>query len=83
MSGVKEELDSWRSLVGHPKWKELVRIGEEQKAARLSGLLNGLDNIREEDKIRGEYLGIGLILCVPETQVATLSVELDNMQTEE
>lgn len=83
MSSIREELDSWRSLAGHPKWKELVRIGEEQKAARLASLLGGVDNIREEDKMRGEYLGIGLLLCVPETQIATLSVELDNLQTEE
>lgn len=83
MSTVREEIEQWNSLIKHPKWQELKRIGEEQKAHRLTALMNGLDSVREEDKQRGEYLGIGLILSVPENAVEALSVELDNQEERE
>lgn len=83
MSNVREDLDGWRSLVAHPKWKELVRISEEQRSARLVQIINGMDNLREENIQRGEYLGIGLILSVPQVQIDGLQVELDSLNSEE
>ena len=80
---VREEIEGWRGLMMHPKWKELQRIGEEQRALRLAGIIGGLDSVREEDKQRGEYLGIGLILSVPENAVEALEVELDNLKERE
>lgn len=79
---AKEELDMWRSLLAHPGWHELERIADEQRAVRLATIINGVTDLREEDKQRGEYLGIGLLTSVPQAQIDALSVELDNMKQE-
>jgi hypothetical protein len=79
---VREEYDQWVSLVNHPKWKELKEIAEQQKAVRIASVLNGMDNTREEDKQRGEVLGIALVLESPDAIIKTLEVELDT-KTEE
>lgn len=79
---IREELDAWRSLLSHPKWKELCEYAESQRAIRVASVLNGMDNIREEDKQRGEVLGIMLFVEFPKTIVETLEVELDSNKEE-
>lgn len=78
----QEELDLWQQFVAHPKWKELCEISEQQRAVRQVNVLNGLADLREEDKQRGEWLGIGLVLSVPATIIETLKVELDKPNEE-
>lgn len=79
---TREEYDLWQQLVAHPKWKELCEIAEHQRAARHANIIAGMDNLREEDKQRGEWLGIGLVLSVPATVIETLKVDLDNENQE-
>lgn len=77
---LREERDSWQSLLSHPMWKVLAEYAEAQKTSRIALLLNGTDNIREEDKLRGEVLGIGLFFQYPQTMVEAINVELDNLK---
>lgn len=77
---LREERDSWQSLLSHPMWKVLAEYAEAQKTARIALLLNGTDNVREEDKLRGEVLGIGLFFQYPQTMLEDINVELDNLK---
>lgn len=79
---ARSELEEWQSLVNHPKWKELKDIAEQQKAIRVAAVLGGLDNIREEDKQRGECMGISLVLDSPYIIIEGLQVEVDNLNKE-
>lgn len=79
---LREDLDGWMDLVAHPKWKELCEIAEDQRAPRQANILNGLSDLREEDKQRGEWLGIGLIIATPTTIIEELQSELDNLNKE-
>lgn len=74
---VRDDLDGWLSLLGHPKWKELEQFAESQKAVRTVQLINSVSDLREEDKMRGEYLGIGLFMQYPSSMVELLRAELE------
>lgn len=78
----QDEYDMWNSLLVHPAWQRLVDYVEEQKALRFVAILKGVHDLREEDKLRGEYLGLELFVKVPITMVETLKVELDKLNKE-
>ncbi len=78
-----EELQLWQSLVAHAGWKRLERICGTQRALRMANVLGGMEDLRAEDRERGEYLGISLVLSTPETCITQLKVALDNAKGSE
>lgn len=79
---LREEKELWEGLLNHPKWQELASYAAAQQQARTVNVMNGLDSIREEDKQRGEVLGIGLFMHYPKLALEEIEVELDNLSQE-
>lgn len=80
---AREELDEWGGLLNHPKWKQLCEWAEEQTAHRTAFVLGGEGDPREEDRMRGEIMGIQLFIEYPKTIVDGLHAQLDNQQGED
>lgn len=79
----REELEMWQYFINQPAWKQIKQWVQEQTAARTAVLIQGGDSTREEDKLRGEILGMNLFMQYPETLVETLQVELDSNQEDQ
>lgn len=79
----KEELDLWRQLANHPKFKQLCEWADEQSSVRIARILHGGDDLREEDKLRGEVLGIKLFVEYPKVIIESLEAETVSLDNED
>lgn len=75
MASQKEKLEALLVLQNNQEFKELLDILRHQQALCNAAVLEGMDNIREEDRMRGQWHGLGAV-------EATLRAMIEELQSE-
>ncbi len=67
-------LRDFKDLIKSKGWKRLSEVGQAQQEVRKHAViltpLKELDNALEQEFMKGEYAGIGLLLAIPETEIS-------------
>jgi len=71
----------WEEFLQHPCWMELKKIAETQMRVREDTVLSNIYSV-EHELLKGERLGIGLFLEIPQTVLEGLEVDLARMEHE-
>lgn len=56
---ISGKLDDWLALRANPQLQTLFSILKAQQASCCASILEGQESIRDEDKLRGQWLGLG------------------------
>lgn len=76
---ISEQIGAWEEFLGHPCWAAIQKIAEQQMRVREDEVL-GNPYTPAHELLKGERLGIGLVVSLPGSIMDSLEVDVSMEQ---